>query len=401
MTMSFVERIIRDAPFVKWCEQEESRNADSIALYTLIREFESKCSSGSPCLSLLKLARHIHRKYVSLNTGTCHVIDDVTRTHMSRRVHEVLDGKAPYTELFDPLKAPLSKHLRSMHTEFSTTTADVNTTWEETSSTSSSNKGGATVWFNEDAMDRSSRHDSAQNTVSHESEDERFAFFNAVCTRLNSLHFKEIAKSASETEDHSRADEAHVAKEASNKSAAYGTDGFAPPPPPLQRTNLPKRFESLYRKKRQPVATTSDSSGFGSNASDFWSFERYGRSNVGTLERPHRLFPGNNNGFSTLQHKKRLVDAPQKLTVELRYENDVPMVAKINSAQNVTLGYFRHLFGIHYTDNCRFFFKSTCEDGSAHYQWTLLFHDDDRLPIFHNRITAICRLCPPPDENLI
>lgn len=389
-----IDRVLHDTAFAKWCQKEESRNADSITLYTSILDFESKLKTGSPSLSLLKLARHIHRKYVSLNTGTCHVIGDSIRTKISTRVHEVLDGKPPYIDLFDPLKQPLFQHLRSMHTEFSTTTADVNTTWEDASSTSSSNKG-ATIWFNEDAIDKSSRHEIGQSTVTHESEDDRFSFFNAVCTRLNSL---QETKNSSETEEHAESPR----KEKS--STPYGTDGFAPPPRSTQTntlkvSNLPKRFESLYKKKRQQVAT-SDSSGFGSNASDFWSFERYGKSNQGTLERPNRLFTGTNNGFSTLQPKRRGSEAP-KMTVELRYENDVPMVAKIsaNHAQSVTLRYFRHLFGLHYTDNCRFFFKSTCEDGSAQYQWTLLFHDDDILPVFQNRITAICRMCPPPEDH--
>ncbi|EFP12413.1 CRE-AXL-1 protein [Caenorhabditis remanei] len=395
MTMrskSFSERILRNASFIKWCQKEESRNADSIALYTSILEFESKLKSGSPSLSLLKLARHIHRKYVSLNTGTCHVIDDSTRTEMSKRVHEVLDGKPPYVELFDPLKQPLFQHLKSMHTEYSTTTADINTTWEDASSTSSSNKG-AMIWFNDDAIDRSSRHEIGQNTVTHESEDDRFAFFNAVCTRLNSLQ---------ETKNSSETEESPEKPKSSSSSNPYGNDGFAPPPHSthtntMKVSNLPKRFESLYKKKRQQNVT-SDSSGFGSNASDFWSFERYGKSNHGTLERPNRLFPGSNNGFSTLQHKKRSPEV-QKLTVELRYENDVPMIAKISANQSVTLRYFRHLFGLHYTDSCRFFFKSMCEDGSAQYQWTLLFQDDDILPVFQNRITAICRMCPPPEEH--
>ncbi|PIC52091.1 hypothetical protein B9Z55_002337 [Caenorhabditis nigoni] len=300
----------------------------------------------------------------------------------------VLDGKSPYIELFDPLKQPLFQHLRSMHTEYSTTTADVSNTWEDTSSTDSSDKG-ATIWFNDDALDRSSRHEISQNTVTHESEDDRFAFFNAVCTRLNSL---QETKNSSETEED---------KKKEKSANPYGSDGFAPPPQSTQThtlRNLPKRFESLYKKKRQQNTTTTDSSGFGSNASDFWSFERYGKSNHGTLERPNRLFPGINNGFSTLQPKKRSGEI-QKMTVELRYENDVPMVAKISANQSVTLRYFRHLFGLHYSDNCRFFFKSTCEDGSAHYQWTLLFQDDDILPVFQNRITAICRMCPPPPED--
>ncbi|CAO4362000.1 unnamed protein product [Caenorhabditis nigoni] len=384
----FNDRILHDSEFVKWCQKEESRNVDSITLYKSILEFESKFKSGSPSLSLLKLARHIHRKYVSLNTGTCNVIEDSTRTEMSKRVHEVLDGKSPYIELFDPLKQPLFQHLRSMHTEYSTTTADVSNTWEDTSSTDSSDKG-ATIWFNDDAIDRSSRHEISQNTVTHESEDDRFAFFNAVCTRLNSL---QETKNSSETEEE---------KKKEKSANPYGSDGFAPPPQSTQThtlRNLPKRFESLYKKKRQQNTTTTDSSGFGSNASDFWSFERYGKSNHGTLERPNRLFPGSNNGFSTLQPKKRSGEI-QKMTVELRYENDVPMVAKISANQSVTLRYFRHLFGLHYSDNCRFFFKSTCEDGSAHYQWTLLFQDDDILPVFQNRITAICRMCPPPPED--
>ncbi|CAI5438248.1 unnamed protein product [Caenorhabditis angaria] len=378
-----VNFILEDKNFLHWAKQEESRETDSINLYLAITDFEKRLESNKvPELALVKLARHIHRKFVSLNTGSCSFLETPLRTQQSTRIHELLEGKLPYKSLFDPLKPSITKMISSKYSEFTLRRKpDIPKveSWQSASS-SNSEKQGAYIWFNEDAIDQSSRHELG-TTIAHENEDDRFAFFNEVCNRLNDL--QDIHTSNISSPKDSRSSQ-------SSKMSPYGIDGFAPPPPiSLQPpNNLPKRFESLYRKKRQQKSETS--SGFGSAATDsysekFRSLDRTNRNNI------------INNGFLTLQPKKSR--APRQipfLQIELRYENDVPMVARIQN-QAVTFRYFRHLFGVDYNDNCRFFFKSICEDNSASYQWTLILNDDDILPLFQDRITAICRLCPSSD----
>ncbi|VDO80409.1 unnamed protein product [Haemonchus placei] len=78
------------------------------------------------------------------------------------------------------------------------------------------------------------------------------------------------------------------------------------------------------------------------------------------------------------------------LTLVLRENGQPPMVAKIPS-ELITLARFRRTFGIARSENRRFLFKSTCEDGSAPFQWSLITDEDAVLPMFDGKITAECR----------
>ncbi|EPB77721.1 hypothetical protein ANCCEY_03225 [Ancylostoma ceylanicum] len=104
--------------------------------------------------------------------------------------------------------------------------------------------------------------------------------------------------------------------------------------------------------------------------------------------------------------KCRTVAPP--LTLILRENGQPPMVAKIPS-EMITLAKFRRTFGVSRTENkryavilsnlfpvtdsspFRFLFKSTCEDESAPFQWSLITDDDAVLPLFDGKITAECR----------
>ncbi|VDM69005.1 unnamed protein product [Strongylus vulgaris] len=81
---------------------------------------------------------------------------------------------------------------------------------------------------------------------------------------------------------------------------------------------------------------------------------------------------------------------PPPLTLVLRENGQPPMVAKIPS-EIITLAKFRRIFGVSRTENKRFLFKSTCEDDSAPYQWSLVTDDDAVLPLFDGKISAECR----------
>uniref|UniRef100_A0A158P934 DIX domain-containing protein n=1 Tax=Angiostrongylus cantonensis TaxID=6313 RepID=A0A158P934_ANGCA len=78
------------------------------------------------------------------------------------------------------------------------------------------------------------------------------------------------------------------------------------------------------------------------------------------------------------------------LTLVLRENGQPPMVAKI-PPEIVTLAKFRRTFGVSRNENKRFLFKSTCEDDSAPFQWSLVTEDEAVLPIFDGKITAECR----------
>ncbi|KAK6042584.1 hypothetical protein COOONC_19911, partial [Cooperia oncophora] len=92
------------------------------------------------------------------------------------------------------------------------------------------------------------------------------------------------------------------------------------------------------------------------------------------------------NVFASLQFR---TIAPS-LTLVLRENGQPPMVAKIPS-ELITLARFRRTFGISRAEDRRFLFKSTCEDGSAPFQWSLITDDDAVLPMFDGKITAECR----------
>ncbi|EYC42556.1 hypothetical protein Y032_0527g2969 [Ancylostoma ceylanicum] len=74
----------------------------------------------------------------------------------------------------------------------------------------------------------------------------------------------------------------------------------------------------------------------------------------------------------------------------------VPVVAHVPVAPGgLTLKEFRRHFSISSHANVQFFFKSTCEDGSAPYQLLLVNDDSAYLPIFEGRITAELKRISP------
>ncbi|PIO61533.1 hypothetical protein TELCIR_16943 [Teladorsagia circumcincta] len=174
-------------------------------------------------------------------------------------------------------------------------------------------------------------------------------------------------------------------------------NGFAPPPQSLQL-----QFPDVPTPPPFPTSNKSidyrfsDSSGFCSSESAYLSDRSFGRKKMSFDFHPHHL--GSNslsrkhssippqNVFATLQFR---TIAPS-MTLVLRDNGQPPMVAKIPT-ELITLARFRRIFGISRTENRRFLFKSTCEDGSAPFQWSLITDDDALLPTFDGKITAECR----------
>lgn len=183
-----------------------------------------------------------------------------------------------------------------------------------------------------------------------------------------------------------------------NTSNPY-ENGFAPPPeeflPPFPELPAPPVF---------PVANKSlsyrfsDSSGFCSSESAYFSDRSFGGKKMSFEFRTNQM---GSNSISRSRHPTiamqdvfgtlhcRTTSSPQ-MTLVLRENGQPPMVAKIPSAV-ITLAKFRRTFGVSRTSNSRFLFKSTCEDGTSPFQWSLITDDDAIVPLFDGKITAECR----------
>ncbi|KAK5966917.1 Axin protein pry-1 [Trichostrongylus colubriformis] len=161
---------------------------------------------------------------------------------------------------------------------------------------------------------------------------------------------------------------------------------FAPPP-------LPNTFNTsgvYYKESRNSSHTAPiyDSSGVESMAPSAFSDNSRGS----------RRMPMIPPGLSTPRKTRRsLPSAGQQLmTISYKGIDGVPVVAHVPiSPAGLTLKEFRRHFSISSHSNVQFFFKSTCEDGSAPYQLLLVNDDSAYLPIFEGRITAELKRISP------
>ncbi|KAK6026631.1 hypothetical protein OSTOST_07385 [Ostertagia ostertagi] len=161
---------------------------------------------------------------------------------------------------------------------------------------------------------------------------------------------------------------------------------FAPPP-------LPNTFNTsgVYYKESRNANQTAliyDSSGVESMAPSAFS----------DTSRGSRRMPMIPPGLSTPRKTRRsLPSAGQQLmTISYKGIDGVPVVAHVPVSQaGLTLKEFRRHFSISSHSNVQFFFKSTCEDGSAPYQLLLVNDDSAYLPIFEGRITAELKKISP------
>ncbi|VDL86476.1 unnamed protein product [Nippostrongylus brasiliensis] len=150
------------------------------------------------------------------------------------------------------------------------------------------------------------------------------------------------------------------------------TNQFAPPP-------LPNTFNTagVYYKESRSANQTApiyDSSGVESMAPSAFS----------DASRSSRRMPIIPTGLATPRRTRRsLPSAGQQLmTISYKGIDGVPVVAHVPVSQGgLTLK--------------EFFFKSTCEDGSAPYQLLLVNDDAAYLPVFEGRITAELKRISP------
>uniref|UniRef100_A0A0K0CV89 Regulator of G protein signaling domain protein n=1 Tax=Angiostrongylus cantonensis TaxID=6313 RepID=A0A0K0CV89_ANGCA len=100
--------------------------------------------------------------------------------------------------------------------------------------------------------------------------------------------------------------------------------------------------------------------------------------------------------LATPRRTRRSVPSGQLMTISYKGTDGVPVVAHVPaSVRGITLKEFRRHFSISSHANVQFFFKSTCEDGSAPYQLLLVDEDSAYLPVFEGKITAELKRMSP------
>ncbi|KAE9419907.1 hypothetical protein Angca_005938, partial [Angiostrongylus cantonensis] len=175
-------------------------------------------------------------------------------------------------------------------------------------------------------------------------------------------------------------------------------NGFAPPPQEIQLSVFGLPTPPTFQLSNKSVEyRLSDSSGFCSSESAYLSDKNFGRKKssldlhshqLGSRSIPRRQYPAILPQSAVCKSPTGTPSLP--LTLVLRENGQPPMVAKI-PPEIVTLAKFRRTFGVSRNENKRFLFKSTCEDDSAPFQWSLVTEDEAVLPIFDGKITAECR----------
>ncbi|KAJ1373181.1 Pry-1p [Parelaphostrongylus tenuis] len=152
------------------------------------------------------------------------------------------------------------------------------------------------------------------------------------------------------------------------------TNQFAPPP-------LPNTFNTsgVYYKEIRSANQTApiyDSSGVESMAPSAFS-----DTSGGTRKTP-LIAPM----MATPRRTRRSLPSGQLMTISYKGIDGVPVVAHVPvSVRGITLKEFRRHFSISSHANVQFFFKSTCEDGSAPYQLLLVNEDSAYLPVFEGK----------------
>ncbi|CAI4226523.1 unnamed protein product [Auanema sp. JU1783] len=186
----------------------------------------------------------------------------------------------------------------------------------------------------------------------------------------------------------------------------YGENGFAPPPYDFN-VKIPSFLSNRKRNTNFP-----DSSGFCSSESAYFSDPSYGNHrsalnhslhstppcnpahySAQTLRRPNNLLSSKGHAapfshFATLPRYS--VDTPKVKCTLWKEGEQAPYVANVEN-RCMTLSEFRRLFGISRRENSRLLFKSTCDDATAPYQWSLISDDSTILPVFEGKITAESR----------
>ncbi|CAJ0925805.1 unnamed protein product, partial [Mesorhabditis belari] len=111
--------------FRNWLSIDPARTIDALDLYLALRGLSLLIENEDP--NSQRTACHIHRKYISLRTGSCHFLPHDARLEMSSRIHSLppslptFSPPLPPIDLFSPIHDHLHNHLSYLHSQFITT----------------------------------------------------------------------------------------------------------------------------------------------------------------------------------------------------------------------------------------------------------------------------------------
>uniref|UniRef100_A0A0N5A7S3 Regulator of G protein signaling domain protein n=1 Tax=Syphacia muris TaxID=451379 RepID=A0A0N5A7S3_9BILA len=101
--------------FVNWMKTESSFAEHPIRLHFAIIAYRNMCAEHNS--RTVELAKNLHQRYVSVNTGLCTFLPEDLRNEISARVHN-LSTADPDPEVFDCLVPYLDNFLRKKHAQF-------------------------------------------------------------------------------------------------------------------------------------------------------------------------------------------------------------------------------------------------------------------------------------------
>uniref|UniRef100_A0A915CWF0 DIX domain-containing protein n=1 Tax=Ditylenchus dipsaci TaxID=166011 RepID=A0A915CWF0_9BILA len=161
--------------------------------------------------------------------------------------------------------------------------------------------------------------------------------------------------------------------------------GFAPPPGSAQTHH---QIAPQLKPKDGYCENDEDTSGIGSMTTHFTSTyfsdhstNSYNKQRAAVFKKARQLSSAQGAGQQIAQRNKRRTGVQEfsQSSLPRPKQNDASLPSP--SAPKMTISY----------KPCRFFFKTSCEDGSAPYQLLLVNDDSAILPVFEGKISAECR----------
>uniref|UniRef100_A0AC35FIC9 DIX domain-containing protein n=1 Tax=Panagrolaimus sp. PS1159 TaxID=55785 RepID=A0AC35FIC9_9BILA len=103
--------------FRAWMLSDPNRSADGLDLYFAIQGFKQAAQKNDP--KSLAIASQLHRRFISLNSGSCDFIYHLTRVEISNKVHRCVKSNSfPNPTIFDASLKYLSTFLQQQYALF-------------------------------------------------------------------------------------------------------------------------------------------------------------------------------------------------------------------------------------------------------------------------------------------
>ncbi|KAK0424798.1 hypothetical protein QR680_008860 [Steinernema hermaphroditum] len=102
----------------RWIDDDRGRSAQALELFKAIRTFKKEVSNGEQKAAMV--ACGLHRKFISIRTGSCQFLPLNVRTECSNKVHKLVKGRIPPSDLFDICIPHVLQFLSEQHQLFVT-----------------------------------------------------------------------------------------------------------------------------------------------------------------------------------------------------------------------------------------------------------------------------------------